>query len=124
MTILNPDCQIYAGGNTFAANAYDSKAYDTEIVFAAIIYGYEGSTAQAYAEKYERRFIPLGALEQAAPGDLDGDGTLAVVDVVRMQRYLVKRSPLIAQQLALADLSADGRVNVIDLTLLKQQLIR
>lgn len=124
VTILNPDCEIYDWSNTFAANAYDSKAYDTEIVFDATIYGYEGSTAQAYAEKYERRFLTLEALEQAQQGDLDASGSVSVTDVVRMQRYLVNRTPLMSRQLALADLNQDGRVNVIDLTLLKQQLIR
>ncbi len=42
ITILNPDCEIY-------------DSYDT-IGFNATIYGYEGSTAQSYAEQYDRNF--------------------------------------------------------------------
>ena len=46
--ILNPDCSIYYDGNsgfTIASNT--------------TIYGYSNSTAQAYAEYYGRKFIPL-----------------------------------------------------------------
>ncbi len=45
ITINNPYCEIYDN--------------DTTINATATIYGYTGSTAQAYAEKYHRTFIPL-----------------------------------------------------------------
>ncbi|MBQ9429003.1 MAG: leucine-rich repeat protein, partial [Clostridia bacterium] len=47
ITILNPDCNIYDSRYTIS---------DT-----ATIYGYAGSTAQAYAEEYGRPFVALGA---------------------------------------------------------------
>ena len=43
--ILNPDCEIYDSADT--------------IIKKVTIYGYTGSTAQAYAEKYDRKFIAL-----------------------------------------------------------------
>ena len=43
ITILNPECEIYDVGNA--------------IYSGATIYGYCGSTAQAYAEKYDRNFV-------------------------------------------------------------------
>ena len=45
ITILNPECEIYDDITTI----YDK----------ATIYGYEDSTAQAYAEKYNREFIAI-----------------------------------------------------------------
>lgn len=45
ITILNPECEIYDGSTTI----YDKVT----------IYGYEDSTAQAYAEKYNREFIAI-----------------------------------------------------------------
>ncbi len=45
ITILNPDCEI-------------KKSKDT-IISTAVIYGYEGSTAQTYAENYSREFVVL-----------------------------------------------------------------
>ena len=47
--IENPDCIIYDAERTIS-NSY------MEDVFDGTIYGYEGSTAQAYAEKYGRKF--------------------------------------------------------------------
>ena len=46
ITLNNPNCEI--------ANSKSTIHYN------ATIYGYEGSTAQAYAEKYDREFISLG----------------------------------------------------------------
>lgn len=43
--ILNPECEIYDGANTINATA--------------TIYGCRGSTAQAYAEKYNRTFVAI-----------------------------------------------------------------
>ncbi|MGN0620407.1 MAG: leucine-rich repeat domain-containing protein, partial [Porcipelethomonas sp.] len=45
ITIKNPECTIY-----------DSEYTISE---TAVIYGYENSTAQAYAEKYDREFVSL-----------------------------------------------------------------
>ena len=45
VTICNPDCEIDDSDETIDSNA--------------TIYGYEGSTAQAYAEKYGREFVAL-----------------------------------------------------------------
>ena len=46
ITLNNPNCEIYNSPFTIHSSA--------------TIYGYEGSTAQAYAEKYDREFISLG----------------------------------------------------------------
>lgn len=43
--ILNPNCEIYDNPNTFSS--------------AATIYGFAGSTAEAYAKKYNRTFVAL-----------------------------------------------------------------
>ena len=47
ITVLNPNCYI--------------EEYDLAIPVHAAIYGYDGSTAQAYAESYDRTFVSLGA---------------------------------------------------------------
>ncbi|MBR6791813.1 MAG: leucine-rich repeat protein [Ruminococcus sp.] len=67
MTFLNPDCKIW----------------DTDITLpeSAVIYGYEGSTAQAYAEAFNRSFIPL------VYGDTDNDGEVKMADVIRVMLY-------------------------------------
>ena len=48
ITILNPDCSIYDSRDTLSDYS--------------IIYGYTGSTAEAYAKRYGRAFISLGGV--------------------------------------------------------------
>ena len=64
ITILNKDCRI-------AEEALDNFDKDVEGGDLATIYGYKGSTAQAYAEKYGHKFIALdgnsGGNEQKVP---------------------------------------------------------
>ena len=57
VTIENPDCEIYDSRDTI------SNGYDENYVgyFNGTIYGYENSTAQAYAEKYHFQFQSLGS---------------------------------------------------------------
>ncbi len=43
--ILNPSCTIYGSSSTIDSNA--------------VIHGYESSTAEAYAQKYNKKFIPI-----------------------------------------------------------------
>lgn len=52
ITIMNPDCDIYDSSDTISSN-YGNK-------FDGTIYGYDNSTAQKYAEKYNRKFVSLG----------------------------------------------------------------
>ena len=58
ITILNPDCEIHDSENTIC-NLDEGKE---NISFNGIIRGYEGSTAQAYAEKYGYAFEPIHEL--------------------------------------------------------------
>lgn len=57
--ILNPDCEIadYKYGISNEKNEYGTY------VFRGTIYGYSGSTAEAYANKYERNFVALDGSE-------------------------------------------------------------
>ena len=61
ITILNPKCNIY--------NVYDNQYTIPE---NATIYGYTGSTAEAYAEKYNRAFVALDkpAQDEDTKGDI------------------------------------------------------
>ena len=54
ITILNPNVEIFDDLWTISATA---------------IYGYTGSTAQAYAEKYSKRFVALDEVQPIPPSD-------------------------------------------------------
>ena len=49
-------------------------------------------------------------------GDIDGDGTLSILDVTLGQRYLVGDVVLAETQKQAADINCDGQINVNDMT--------
>ncbi len=57
-------------------------------------------------------------------GDVNLDGTVNVQDVVLLQKYLLRKETLTAEQAKVADVKKDGVVNVIDLSRLKLLMFR
>jgi hypothetical protein len=87
ITILNPDCEIFDSNETI------SYGYDeyTDPYFNGTIRGYNGSTAQAYAEKYFCYFKPIEEIctaipIQIVPGDANGDSEVNMSDVVMVMQ--------------------------------------
>ena len=54
-------------------------------------------------------------------GDVDADGTIAVSDVILMQRYLLGSAEL--NDPAQADVCDDGVIDIFDLSMLKRTLL-
>lgn len=104
ITILNPDCKI-------------SGYCDIDTIC-----GYENSTAQAYAEKYNRNFESIGKAPEKT-GDINGDGEFAVSDVVTFQQYILGDSDSEISDWKQADFTGDGVLDVFDLCLMKKKLI-
>lgn len=61
---------------------------------------------------------------ETANGDVNGDGTADLTDLVMLQKYLVRKGTLIAEQSSRADLNADHVLNVVDAMLLRQLLLK
>ena len=79
ITILNPECEIY-------------DSYLTMYQFTGTIYGYENSTAQEYAEKYEYNFSAIDAEPEVTAPEV----TTAVItseDVVTTVSQTEKTTP-------------------------------
>jgi len=66
--IKNPDCAIYDSMETFSAGADQVSAPIT-----GTMYGYEGSTAQAYAQKYGIKFQALSSSASSQPAQTNSD---------------------------------------------------
>ena len=56
-------------------------------------------------------------------GDLSQDNKITLIDLILLQKYLLRQASLTADQSTLADLNEDGIINVIDLMLLKRTLL-
>ena len=56
-------------------------------------------------------------------GDVNLDGNVNVQDVVLLQKYLIRKETLTAEQAKPADSNSDGVINVIDLSRLKKWIL-
>ena len=56
-------------------------------------------------------------------GDVTVNGRVTLVDMIYMQKYLLRLRKLSAEGMMRADMNFDGRVNVFDLTALKHLLV-
>lgn len=61
---------------------------------------------------------------EAVNGDVNGDGTTDLTDLVLLQKYLVRKGTLTAEQSSRANLNADHVLNVVDAMLLRQLLLK
>ena len=123
--ILNPECDISDMESTFT----NAAGYD----YTGIIKGYRGSTAEAYANKYDRKFVPVDSgvglindhgdgydtLIPIGLGDVNFDENVNAVDASMVLAYYAETSsgkegsfnPL---QILAADMDGNGRINAVD----------
>ena len=120
VTILNPECEIYDNAQTISSGLGD----DGNTVFAGKICGYDGSTAQAYAEEYGYTFVSLGeAPASGLLGDVDNSGEVDSVDaslvlVAAAALGLDQPSGLDADAEKRADVDGNGTVNSVDASII------
>lgn len=79
ITILNPDCILL--GNKAVANNLKGE-------YSGVICGYEGSTAQEYAEKFGFEFEIIGSGTKTIYGDADCDGKVMLNDAVLVMQAI------------------------------------
>lgn len=85
ITVLNPDCKIADSPATIST----SNEGDNGIInYSGVICGYDGSTAQAYAEKYGYTFESLGKAPER-PGESYTMGTYQSLIYFKYADYVV-----------------------------------
>ena len=130
ITILNPDCEIYDAPDTICQSVPlfpetvekgedDTPATESKSVFTGTIRGYENSTAQAYAEKYDYQFESLGAAPEPLTGDYNENGKVESDDAQNVLNYYVKTlsggdPALTDRQQQACDVNADNVIDVVD----------
>ena len=115
--ILSPDCEIFDAAETIS----NGKGIDGKYYFDGTIYGYEGSTAQAYAEKYNKRFevIEDKPAKVVSYGDPTGDNKIDSNDATFVLVEYAKTatgevSTLSEEQKYAADANKDAKIDSKD----------
>ena len=117
--IENPDCEIFDDPSTIC----DGYIYETDsCTFTGTIYGYENSTAQAYAEKYGYNFDTINHAPVSAStlGDVSGDNVInagdAAMTLSAAAAYGAMGSygDMTEAQITAADIDGNGMVNASD----------
>lgn len=112
IVIMNPDCEIYDTDSTFGKLSDDNtKSCDYTL------YSYKNSSAQAYAEKYNRRFFAIN--NYGVIGDSNGDKKVSAADASAIfseykRNYRGEASKFTSQQIKVCDFNEDGKVTAFD----------
>lgn len=114
ITISNPECKINDNRDTIS---------DT-----SNIYGYDNSTAQAYAEKYARNFESLGKVPEkieTSTGDINGDSLIDSIDASLVladysEVSIGHPSTLTESVKQSADINRDGMIDAVDASIILQ----
>lgn len=119
ITIKNPECSII-GDYTI----YNSKNSDGAYIFNGTIYGYAGSTAQEYAEKYNRNFVSLDKNPNAfIQGDISGNGKIDLYDAIEICRYIMSMRTFTDEEKVIADYDGNGVVDLYDAIGIAKELL-
>ncbi len=113
ITFLNPDCKIGSNNKTIS---------NADGVYNGTIYGYEGSTAQTYAEKNGYTFEILQNIPEKPAfvvGDVNGDNLIDASDASQVLAIYSVQSTggtpdESAEQLLSADVNGDGLTDASD----------
>ena len=106
ITIENKDCEI--------ADSSNAISYNT------VIKGHDGSTAEAYAKKYDRKFVSLD--KKNSKGDVNLDGDINVTDIAMVASHIKGIKALTGDGLKNADVNGDGNVNVTDIAMIASHI--
>ena len=127
--LYDPDCVIFDSARTIPAEyryVPDGSAdpgsgliigETAPVTGDIVIHGYAGSSAEAYAAKYERSFAVI-----EPDGDIDCDGACRLSDAVLLQKWLLACPGTEMENWKACDLDRNGKLSAADLSLLKRLL--
>ena len=110
--ILNPMCHIMVDGLIYPPCP--------SMPLSTVIYGYENSLAQSYAQEFGNEFV---VLDEYISGDADSDGEVSVMDASLIQMYLVGEKEISDEAFFAADADCDSEISVLDASLIQMYLV-
>jgi hypothetical protein len=116
--IKNPECEIYDSADTIFNNLiFDEETGEVFNCFNGTIYGYENSTAQAYAEKYGYNF------KLFVQGDISKNDLIDLYDAIEVVKYIMKIRTFTETDKQFADFTGNGVVDLYDAIEIARTLI-
>ena len=97
----------------------EESPYYAERIDDFSMFGYKRSTAEVYAFLNRFEFVELS--EEEYLGDVDGDGSVSIIDATCIQRHLASL-PVAFYNESAADTDGDGSVTIIDATCIQRWL--
>lgn len=122
--ILNPECDICEHWATTISNNGEE--------FSGVIKGYKGSTAEDYANKFDRTFVPIDSgtgliidygegidLPVIPLGDVNFDGNVNAIDASMVLAYYAeistgKEDIFSPEQISAANIDGNSRIDAVD----------
>ena len=77
-----------------------------------------------FERKAFEEIMPPQQAAETVPGDVSGDGTFGVTDLICFQKWLLAMPDAELTNWKAADLYADGRLDILDLAVMKHALLR
>lgn len=116
--IKNPECEIYDSADTIFNNLiFDEETGEDFNSINGIIYGYENSTAQAYAEKYGYNF------KLFVQGDISKNDLIDLYDAIEVVKYIMKIRTFTETDKQFADFTGNDAVDLYDAIEIARTLI-
>lgn len=100
-------------------NTYDNDLYGLRIMDGKI-YGVVAESPNVMGKLEYICDLPEKELEL---GDVNGDGTISIVDATEVQRYIAELSYFTPAQLKAADMNGDREINITDATQIQINLV-
>lgn len=79
----------------------------------------KGAKTDPLGHSYKDGVCTVCGAKEALPGDLNGDGKVNILDLIRLKKYLAGAK---VELVGSADVTGDGKVNILDLIRLKKYL--
>lgn len=128
-SVTIPESVLYIGENAFNDCQYletlslpkNIKKIEFNAINTEEIYGYAGTVAETYAKDSNIRFIPIVEETEFKIGDVDGNGKVTILDLVKLKRYILTGT--MEDDFLNLDVNNDQNINSIDLVSMVNILI-
>ena len=98
------------------------------VLALTVVFVLSASMLVSSAEVVDSAEISFSEVATLDPGDINGDKTINIIDLVRLKKYLVNQplgdeNPIIINTIDKCDLDEDGSIETSDLVLLRRFLL-